>query len=570
MNAPIPPQTLQRLQLGVDLLQRGRPGEAAAVFRALTAEQPSLGDGHRLLGLALRDAGDLAGAETELSAALTLQPTSGPAAVPLSQLRLAAGRAEAALAAVAALAASPAADIHILTAHGDALKSLGRFDEAILTYERAVRAAPASAVAEHNLAVMLGDMERFRDSEAATRRAFAKGLDGLETWLVHARALVGQSRYPEAEAAYREAIRRRPNHVNAQGELAQVVWMQTEDVDAAVFALDAAIAAYPIVQALSLKKAELLDVTGHREAAYDAVAPIVARADAEPMMHVIAARLSMRLDAKRALAHAEIGVAALPDNDVALGTLCEAHLASGDIAAAMTAATALHERAPLDQHAIGLLATVWRLADDPRYPPTYDYQRLVRARTIDTPEGWPNLRAYLADLAISLARLHTLRTHPVGESVRHGSQTSQTLTLSDDPVIQAFFRAVGGPIRRYMDALGSGDDPVRSRNTGAYRFNAAWSVRLRADGFHTGHVHPLGWLSSACYIALPAAIERGHEGWLQFGQPGVATAPPLAAEYFVKPEPGLLVLFPSYMWHNTVPFTGDEPRLTIAFDVVPA
>ena len=30
-----------------------------------------------------------------------------------------------------------------------------------------------------------------------------------------------------------------------------------------------------------------------------------------------------------------------------------------------------------------------------------------------------------------------------------------------------------------------------------------------------------------------------------------------------------LALFPSYMWHGTVPFTGAKPRLTFAFDLVP-
>jgi hypothetical protein len=28
-------------------------------------------------------------------------------------------------------------------------------------------------------------------------------------------------------------------------------------------------------------------------------------------------------------------------------------------------------------------------------------------------------------------------------------------------------------------------------------------------------------------------------------------------------------LFPSYMWHGTIPFRSDEPRMTVAFDVVP-
>ena len=36
----------------------------------------------------------------------------------------------------------------------------------------------------------------------------------------------------------------------------------------------------------------------------------------------------------------------------------------------------------------------------------------------------------------------------------------------------------------------------------------------------------------------------------------------------IEPKPGHLVLFPSWMWHGTVPFTQGE-RLTVAFDVRP-
>jgi hypothetical protein len=135
--------------------------------------------------------------------------------------------------------------------------------------------------------------------------------------------------------------------------------------------------------------------------------------------------------------------------------------------------------------------------------------------------------------------------------------------------VRAFFEAIDGPIRRHIAALGPGDDPLRARANGTYRFNGIWSVRLRASGYHTNHVHPKGWVSSACYIALPGAVERGNEGWIKFGEPGIPTSPKLDAEHYVKPEPGLLVLFPSYMWHGTVPFSGSDYRLTSAFDLLP-
>jgi Putative 2OG-Fe(II) oxygenase len=128
--------------------------------------------------------------------------------------------------------------------------------------------------------------------------------------------------------------------------------------------------------------------------------------------------------------------------------------------------------------------------------------------------------------------------------------------------------ALDGPIRRRLAALGTGGDPVRSRNTGNYAFRGLWSVKLHPNGYHIDHVHPQGWLSSACYVET--VKDNGREGWIKFGQPGVPTTPALEAEHFEKPEPGLLVLFPSYMWHGTVPFSGDQTRLTFAFDIVPA
>ncbi len=559
----------ERLQSGVDLLVRRRFGEAAEIFRGLIADHPGLADPHRLLGLALRELRDELGAEAALRAALQRDPSSGPTAVPLSEMLLEQGRGEEALAVISPLAASEGADLHVLTANAAALKRLGRLEEARNFYERAVNAAPGSGVAEHNLASVLGDLELFADSEAGSRRALAKGLDAPETWLVRARALVGLNRHREAEEAYRELLSRRPGHVVGHGELAQLLWMQTGDAWEATAELRRVSAIFPTYQGLALKRAELLEYAGDLEGAYAIMAPIVAAENAEPMMHVVAARLATRLDPIQAVVHAKQGLLAAPDNRIALAALCQAHLAAGDVDAAAPIAVELNETAPLDQHALGLLTTVWRLRGDDRYRLYCDHARLVGTSTIDTPEGWPSLESYLSDLERSLEKFHAFKTHPIGQSVRHGSQTSQSLTKSDDPVIQAFFGAIDGPIRRHIRALGSGDDPLRSRRLSDYALNGVWSVRLHPRGYHADHLHPMGWLSSACYISLPAAIDRGREGWLKFGEPGIRTRPELAPEHFVRPEPGLLVLFPSYMWHGTVPFSGDDTRLTIAFDVIP-
>jgi hypothetical protein len=197
---------------------------------------------------------------------------------------------------------------------------------------------------------------------------------------------------------------------------------------------------------------------------------------------------------------------------------------------------------------------------------------MVLSGLIEAPAGWPDLGSFLTELAARLSPLHNPHGHRLlYQSLRRGTETTQDLSRSSDPVIQALFRVFDAPIARYREHIGQGDDALRRRNRGAARFNGAWSVRLHRDGYHTSHVHPRGWISSACYIQLPDGMRTGHtaEGTLSFGAPGMLTTPALPAELSVRPEVGLLVLFPSYFWHGTLPFHSDQPRLTVAFDAVP-
>lgn len=79
-------------------------------------------------------------------------------------------------------------------------------------------------------------------------------------------------------------------------------------------------------------------------------------------------------------------------------------------------------------------------------------------------------------------------------------------------------------------------------------------------------------MSSAYYARLPAATaaeDERHEGWIQFGVPPEVYGLDLPPRRLVQPRPGRLVLFPSYLWHGTIPFAGGD-RLTAAFDYQPA
>ena len=559
---------VDRLAAAEALLRGGRVGQAVGALRALLAERPDLATAHSALASALEASGDRIGAERALRAALAADPTSAEAATKLANILTSRGQAPEAVELLAPFVDTPAAEVMLLTSYGAALKVVRRNDEAVEAYAEAVRVAPDSAAAQHNLAGALGEANRFAESEAAMRRGFAMGLDAPESWLVLGRALLGQGEFDQAETALREAFRRRPTYADAHAELAQLIWMRTEDIAQATEAMDITLRVYPDA-GLYLARAKVLEFAGDVDAAYASLADILALQPGNPELLVAAALLIVSRDGERALEHAERAFAAAPASGPPAAALCQATLALGRADLAAPIAEKLCRDWPLDQHPLTLAATAWRLQSDPRYGELYDYDRFVRTQTIATPAGWPSLEAYLADLAASLRALQRLPGHPIGQSIRHGAQTGQSLTLSDDPVIKAFFAAIDEPITRYIADLAGGGDPLGRRVTSGYRFAGAWSVLLRPGGRHVDHIHPLGWISSAFHVELPEAIEHDHQGWLKFGEPGVPTSPVLGPEHFIKPRAGDLVLFPSYMWHGTVPFAGDAPRLAIAFDLLP-
>jgi tetratricopeptide (TPR) repeat protein len=118
----------------------------------------------------------------------------------------------------------------VLVVHAAALKAVDRHDEALVFNRRSVVATPHDGIAWYNLAATLGDLAQAEDGEAAIRQAIALGLDAPEASLVLGRALQGQRRYDDAEAAFMAAIARRDAFGDAHRNLAQLRWMRSGDL----------------------------------------------------------------------------------------------------------------------------------------------------------------------------------------------------------------------------------------------------------------------------------------------------------------------------------------------------
>lgn len=534
-----PPEILQK---AADLLQAGQHPEAAA---------------------ALRRALDLAPASPAVRRAVARLSTLARTWLTLGQVRLA-------LDTLAPLAESAHADGTLLMLYGYALMAVGRKDDAEAVLRRWLAKDPGNRDATLRLAAVLSDNGKASEAETVIR-GVARGREDADVAFVLGRALLEQARFDEAETQFRKVVQARPEHQIAHGNLMELVWMRTGDVHEASRELDKVLHVHADSQGLRITKARLLTSARLPREALAAIDTGLQLAPSAQTLLAAAATIALDFDGARALDYAKRLHAIAPHDRVAQVAVGNASLATGHAREALVIAERLHDSDPTDGRALAMKADALRMLGDSRYRELLDYQHLVRVELIDVPPGWIDLDAYLAELVTDLGRAHTLRAHPVGNSLREGSQIQLAPQNSPFASIRAFPQAIDGPIRRYIQAIGDGNDPMRKRNTGRYRISGIWSVRLRPTGFHVSHYHPEGWISSACYLHLPHAVERGGEGWLKFGEPAFPTHPALNPEYFVRPRPGLLALFPSYMWHGTVPFAGapEDRRLTIAFDVVP-
>lgn len=561
----------QRLLAGTKLAL-GEADAAEALLRHAIGLDPDWTPSLTMLGELLLNAGRNDEAEPLLQRAASAKAADPRAALILARHRNDRRRHAEALTVAAPFCAADRLDPELATQHVIALAGLGRANEAVAFYRHRADRSPEDAAASHALAIALQATNAHREAERAASQALSRGGRNAPLSYTHARSLIALGEFEQAEAALRECLRWAPQHAEAHGELARLVWIRTGDASQATAPLDEALKKFSGNDALWAIKAAVLQGAGDPRGAYSCLAPRIERPHAPPALLLRAGLAAMEFDPGAAVELAGRVLGRLPADPAARKLMAAARLGVGDAQAAVPLCEALLDQNPDDQYLIALQTTAWRMLDDPRYARFCDYQALVVPSQLDTPPPWSRLDDFLGDLQCSLGKLHdALRHRLLFQSLRHGTETTGDLTRSSDPVVQALFKAFDAPIRDYMRRIGHGPDPLQRRNLNAYRFSGGWSVRLQAPGFHRNHVHPNGWISSACYISLPGVMAdaRSREGTLTFAEPGILTAPALPPQHEVRPTAGTLVLFPAYFWHGTVPFSGDQPRLTVAFDAVP-
>ena len=180
--------------------------------------------------------------------------------------------------------------------------------------------------------------------------------------------------------------------------------------------------------------------------------------------------------------------------------------------------------------------------------------------------------------------LHDINTAHIVERkqgrLTNGQQSAGNLFKRDEASFKALAELIKQEFLAYKAKFTNDDCELIKSFPTELEFTSSWYVKMQQGGHLNAHIHEIGWLSGAVYLAMPTL--NGLEGAFEYGTHG-DDYPQILTQFssekssgakfptaHILPNVGDIVLFPSSLFHRTIPFSANQERICIAFDLKPA
>lgn len=173
--------------------------------------------------------------------------------------------------------------------------------------------------------------------------------------------------------------------------------------------------------------------------------------------------------------------------------------------------------------------------------------------------------------------LHDIHTADIAERkqgrLTNGQQSAGNLFKRSERSFQTLAVLIKQQFLAYKQHFANADCALIQAFPDELEFTSSWYVKMQQGGHLNAHIHEIGWISGAVYLAMPQA--NGLEGAFEYGTHGddYPILPPKNVLSFpiaqIMPNVGDIVLFPSSLFHRTIPFNSVDNRICIAFDLKP-
>ena len=203
-----------------------------------------------------------------------------------------------------------------------------------------------------------------------------------------------------------------------------------------------------------------------------------------------------------------------------------------------------------------------------------NFDRLIFQKKFNSIDGYNSTDEFNAKLSEFIVKHPDFGPSKLNRGLQSGKNIPPAFLEGPLPtVLEAFHSMILSAIRGFKEATPvDPSHPFLSRHPSKTRIEW-WGTLIQSHGYMDTHFHPVGWLSGVYYPVLPEAFKahsESQEGWIEFGREyykiNSEDNPPV---FTIKPDAGLMVLFPSYFGHRTLPFSIDDERMSVAFDVIP-
>jgi hypothetical protein len=151
----------------------------------------------------------------------------------------------------------------------------------------------------------------------------------------------------------------------------------------------------------------------------------------------------------------------------------------------------------------------------------------------------------------------------------NGHQTAGNLFSEKNDFLDKIKNIIYFEVKKYQNHFKESKEGFIKNWPKSYSINA-WLVNMKSGGKLHPHMHEHGWISGSIYINIPPKLKTDSGNLvvcIDDREHAVQTGQKLKKSIDVIT--GSLCLFPSSLFHYTIPFESKEERIVLAFDMIP-
>lgn len=447
---------------------------------------------------------------------------------------------------------------------GIAQDGLLKFADAVESYSKALALQPNTPDILFNLGIALTNIGRLVDAANSYRKAIAIQPQFFEAYGNLGTVLQKQGKLEEAIASYKYGLSINPQDARGHFNLGTAL-RDNGNLEAAAHSYQQAIQLFPNYTDAHNNLGETLRDQGNMEAAIVSYQHALALNQQHPQANYNMAEflyLAKRFD--EAIPFFE--TSQLDDWQArSLYCLYKAERFDEFKVKLDTLATTTQHTSPF----IGTLATHYAInfgIDNP-------YNFCKNGFDFVYQHSIPDLAKPDSELLKNL--LHDINNTEIAERrqgmLHFGTQSAGNLFKRPEASFRTLSELIKQEFINYQNRYAGADCELIKSFPSTLEFTSSWYVKMRQGGHLDPHIHEIGWISGAVYLSMPKDKQHPDEGCFEYGVHG-DNYPQKHNNFpseLVAPNVGDIVLFPSSLFHRTVPFNSNEERICIAFDLKP-